>query len=72
MYNVWNNTTRDQQKYKKPKTGNAITKIKRTKGQTTICRALHKKQKIEQHELHQMGFSTYRQILNHEWLIQQR
>jgi hypothetical protein len=34
------------------RTDNAMAKRKRTKGQTTIYKRLHRKLKIEQHELH--------------------
>jgi hypothetical protein len=32
--------------------GNTVTKRKRTKGQTMICKILHRKLKIEQHKPH--------------------
>jgi hypothetical protein len=41
-----------QHNEQKKKTDNAMTKRKRTKGQTTIYKTLHRKLKIEQNDPH--------------------
>ena len=43
----------NMQEYLETKVSNTMTKRKRTKGQTTIYKTLHKKLKIDQHEPHQ-------------------